>query len=63
MCVISAVVLYRTSGFAGIAGLLSSQRRAPTQSSVSERAVHRIATWLTHPVTVRKGWLRSRGGE
>lgn len=39
MCVVSAVVLFRTWGFAGIADSLSSLRRAPTQSLVSERAV------------------------
>lgn len=59
MCVISAVVLFRTWGFAGIADFLSSPRRAPTQSSVSECAVKRLATWLTCPVPVRRGWLSS----
>lgn len=38
MCVVSAV-LFSTWGFAGVADLLSSLRRVPTQSSVSERAV------------------------
>lgn len=60
MCVISAVVLFRTWGFAGIANLLSSLRRH--QHILPGPVNKETVTGLTHPVPDAKGWPSSCGG-